>query len=70
MIMNDVKSTAIKSIGYDPNRRILRVQFPSGKIYEYSEVSLMDFAVFMNAPSKGSHFQHYIKPYYDGEEVE
>jgi len=64
--MNEVKSTAIRSIGYEPRYRILRIEFTSGDTYEYKEVSLLDYAEFMNAPSKGIHFHNIIKPYFDG----
>ncbi len=69
MVMNEVKSSAIKAVGYDPRTRVLRVAFTSGQTYEYKEFSLLDYAEFMNSPSKGIHFHNQIKPYFDGEIV-
>ena len=64
--MNDVKSSSISKIGYDPTVREMAITFTSGATYIYREVSLLDFAEFMNAESKGKHFHNYIKPYYEG----
>lgn len=67
--MNEVKSSAIKAVGYDPRLRELVVQFTSGDKYLYEGVSLLDFAEFMNAPSKGIHFHNILKPYYTGHQI-
>jgi KTSC domain len=70
MVMNEIKSSAIKAIGYDPRLRRMRISFASGGIYEYQEVSLLDFAELMNSNSKGSHFHNHVKPYYEGEQID
>jgi hypothetical protein len=66
MVMNEVKSSAIKAIGYEPRTHELAITFTSGQTYLYQGFSLLDFAEFMNAPSKGVHFFRQIKPYFNG----
>ena len=39
MIRNDVISSNLKSIGYDSASCILEIEFHSGGIYQYSQVS-------------------------------
>jgi hypothetical protein len=69
MVMNEVKSSAIKAVGFDPRTREMAVEFTSGDIYLYEGVSLIDFAELMNAQSKGVYFHHNIKPCYTGQIV-
>ena len=48
-------STAIDSVGYNPEEEIASIKFVNGKkVYDYS-VSPEEFKDFMNAPSKGRH---------------
>ena len=53
MQMQDVKSSNIKAIGYNPNTKKMYIQFHSGGTYEYSDVDLDDYINFKNAPSHG-----------------
>jgi hypothetical protein len=36
--MTRIVSDAVRAVGYDPARRVLRVQFRSGDTYDYSDV--------------------------------
>lgn len=57
-----VESSNIKSIGYDDERLILEVVFVnSSTVYRYPDVSVFEFAAFVNAESLGSHFAKSIK---------
>src|SRR5215469_14482259 len=50
-----VDSTSIASIGYDPRRRELEVEFrESGDVYRYFGVSAGEYADLMAAKSKGN----------------
>lgn len=69
MVMNEVKSSALKAIGFDPRTHEMAIQFTSGDVYLYADVSLIDFAELMNAQSKGVYFHNNIKPYYTGQIV-
>lgn len=59
-----VRSSNIRSIGYDPDDRILEVEFRSGGIYQYSVVPESVYQGFMRASSKGSYFQNRIRDRY------
>ena len=57
-----VDSTSIVSIGYDPDRRELEVEFrESGDIYRYFDVSAGEYADFMAAESKGTYLNLVFK---------
>lgn len=48
-----VRSSNLKSVGYDPIDSILEVEFHSGGIYHYFRVPLEIYNALINAPSKG-----------------
>jgi hypothetical protein len=60
-----VKSSSVKSIGYDEDLQALYVQFIEGEIYEYFNVPEDDFIGLMQATSIGWFVNKRIKPYYD-----
>ena len=37
--LTPIRSEALRAVGYDPNSRILTVQFSSGATYEYLDVA-------------------------------
>ncbi|GAB6634026.1 hypothetical protein bcgnr5406_61450 [Bacillus cereus] len=59
-------SSQIAKIGHDPATNTLAIQFASragtGSVYHYSNFTADDFAAFVTAESKGSHFGKHIKP--------
>ena len=58
-----VKSSSIRTIGYDAERQLLEVTFMSDATYVYSGVSKQVADAFLNArPSIGHHFQVFIRP--------
>jgi hypothetical protein len=56
-----VSSSNLRSIGYDSNEEILEIEFHSGGIYQYFGVPLSRYEGLINASSKGSYFDGYIK---------
>ena len=56
-----VSSSNIASIGYDPMRMILEVEFLSGAIYWYYDVPEALYEGLMSAPSHGKFLAEYIK---------
>lgn len=62
MLRHDVVSSNIRSIGYEQG--VLEIAFHSGRIYQYSNVSQMEYNNLMNAYSHGKYFNAYIKDYY------
>ena len=63
-----VQSSAIASIGYDPDARVLVVVFRNGRNYRYEGVTEKDHADFMAASSKGTHFNTVIRSRYEGKQ--
>jgi hypothetical protein len=64
-----VTSSNLAAIGYDPQKKILAVQFRSGAIFHYAGVSLETATAFYAAESKGKHFAHAIRGLYQGEKM-
>lgn len=64
-----VRSSNIRSVGYDPASRTLEVEFHSGGLYQYSGVPEIIYQGFMRAVSKGSHFHNHIKDRYPDRQV-
>lgn len=61
MIRQSVSSSAIRSVGYDASKRILEIQFTSFTTYRYRNVPESIYYGLMNASSKGTYFNRYIK---------
>lgn len=61
--MQDVKSSQVKQVGYDPATKTLAVSFTrgAGAIYHYPNVSPEDHQKFLKADSLGIHFGQHIK---------
>jgi len=55
-----INASTIRSVGYDAAKQILEIEFPSGSIDQYSDVSAEVHRRFMRAPSPGSFFQDQI----------
>ena len=60
-----VESSQIKSAGHNPETRTMEVEFKSGAVYLYNDVSAETFLIFMAAESKGRHFRDHIKGKYE-----
>ncbi len=65
-----VKSSVIKSIGYNEDKQLLEVEIvDSGRVYQYKVVPLEIYLNFVEAESLGKYYNEIIKPGFDGEEV-
>lgn len=64
-----VSSSVIKTVGYDPARRILDVELRSERVYRYREVESAVYAEFMAAESKGRFFNEHIQHAYECERL-
>ena len=53
MRMNPIESAAVKAVGYEPDQRLMRIQFRSGSTYDYADITLIQFVNLMNASSVG-----------------
>jgi KTSC domain len=59
-----VVSTNLRSVGYDEDPQTLEVEFANGEVYEYQSVPEAVHRSLMQAPSKGTYFNRYIKERY------
>lgn len=59
-----VKSSLIVSIGYEPKKEILELEFTTGSIYQYEDVPQEEYRDLMNAKSIGAYVNHNIKDEY------
>ena len=64
-----VRSSNIRSVGYDPASRTMEVEFHSGGLYQYYGVPETIYQGFMQAASKGSYFHDHIKGRYPDRSV-
>jgi len=55
------ESSSLSAISYDASRGLLDVEFRSGGIYRYYNVSGADHAALLAAKSKGQHFNTNIR---------
>lgn len=59
-----VESSNIKSIGYDNNRQTLEIEFYSGALYQYFDVSEEIYQATISSESVGRYFSENIKSNY------
>lgn len=64
----EVRSTAIRAIGYQEAKRRLEVEFGSGDVYRYNDVPKTVFQALERAPSPGAYFNRFIRDLYPHEE--
>jgi hypothetical protein len=64
-----VSSSNIRSIGYDPQSAVLKVEFTSGDVYQYFDVPEHLYQGLMNASSKGQFLNDYIRHSYRYQKV-
>ena len=57
MVRTEVKSSNVKSIGFDLEAKTLEIEFKSGGIYKYYGISAEIYNSLMTAPSIGSYLQ-------------
>lgn len=61
MIRQEVKSSTLKSIGYDATSGVLEVEFNNSAIYRFSDVPCSKYKDLLQAASKGKYFNKHIK---------
>ena len=60
-----VKSSMILSIGYDAKKKILELEFNTGSVWQYVDVSKKIFTGLSKAKSAGRYFLDFIKDVYE-----
>ena len=56
-----VDSSCVRSVGYDPTRLTLEVEFRNGTVFEFRGVRPEHHRALMDAPSVGKHFQNHVR---------
>lgn len=56
-----VKSTNLRSVGYDEAKQLLQVEFKTGQIFNYAPVSALHYHLLKGAASKGVFLNSHIK---------
>lgn len=70
MFRHPVDSTLIRAVGYDLAGSIMEVELAAvGRVYRYFDVPLSIYSELMEAESKGTYFNDFIKDMYSYEEV-
>ncbi|WP_232243413.1 KTSC domain-containing protein [Paraburkholderia sp. SOS3] len=64
MEMVPVRSSAIRAVGYDPRRMHMRILFEQGHAYDFCRVPAHVYRGLMDASSKGTYYNHYIRDQY------
>jgi len=64
-----VKSSNIKSVGYDPKTKVLEVEFHTGAVHQYADVSPQKHRAMMRAKSVGGYFSVNVKNFHDSTQV-
>jgi hypothetical protein len=59
-----VRSSVIRSAGYDCETATLEVEFRTGLVYQYRPVPRAKFNALMKAESKGRYFNANIRDHY------
>src|ERR1700730_3191847 len=57
----DFDSSCIASLAYNIRTGAMAVSFTDGSVYPYPPVSMLNFLAFINAKSKGSFYNHYVR---------
>lgn len=65
-----LSSTTIRSVGYDPQSRMLEIEFHSDGVYQYEDVGQDTYHGLLAAPSKGHFFDERIRDRYAWQRVE
>jgi hypothetical protein len=65
----NVRSSNLKSVGYDSENEILEIEFKSGGIYQYSKVPEVVYSKLMSSSSHGKYFHKMIRDKYPTKKV-
>lgn len=64
MKRTEVESSMIRSVGYDPDARVLEIEFNSDQVYQYFDVPSEEYEGLMQAESHGRYFLANIRDVY------
>lgn len=59
-----IESEVLASVGYDASRRVLEVEFTSGRVYQYFGVPPREVQRLVDAQSRGAYFSRCVRDRY------
>ncbi len=68
-----VQSSLIRSVGYDPGDSVLEIEIVAQgrtRVYEFHDVPYSVFTELMDADSKGTYFNEFVRDLYSYEELD
>ncbi|HEU5474872.1 MAG TPA: KTSC domain-containing protein [Actinophytocola sp.] len=65
-----VESSVVRALGYDPEERILEVEFHNDRVYRYFVVPHGVYRQLLAAPSLGRYFNENVRDRYPVREVD
>lgn len=68
--LTPIKSSMFSAQHYDPNSRVLTVQFQNGAVHQYEDVPIDKHETFIANASPGRYFNEKIKPNHIGRKLE
>ncbi len=69
MRRTQLSSSAIESVGYDPDTAVLEVEFTSGEVYRYFAVPRSVYRELLEAESPGHYFGEHVRDVYPSEHI-
>ena len=64
MLPVPLESSLLASVLYDSPRRLLEVEFPSGRRYRFFDVPAACYRQLLDADSKGTYFNRHIRNHF------
>ncbi len=61
MKRRSLTSSSLASVGYDPDKRVLEIEFRDGQVYEYFDIPESLFTELLEAESSGRSFNVNIR---------
>lgn len=64
-----INSEAVSAVGYDKLKKILRIRFAEGNVFDYQGVPVRVFKELFEAESIGRYINWEVKPNYEFTEI-
>jgi len=64
-----LKSSKLRSAGYDERNRVMEIEFVNGEVFEYKAVSPELYRQLMSSPSPNSFFEDKIEEAFSGRRI-
>ena len=64
-----LKSSKLRTAGYDEGLRVMEIEFVNGDVYEYKSVSPELYRQLMSSPSPNSFFEDKIEESFSGKRI-